>query len=189
MKIFTRISLVLAFLLLAAVIIAPLYAELYIHTARKMLNYGRFKEPRDNYYIAVKIDPFSSDYQARLGNFLFKNLGQARYKKATLYWAQVFLKRAIELNPKNAQYWVDLGRMNSSPRTMMLNFKQALQNDPYGFSVSYRIGYVGMKRWESLTPEDRKIILERLEYCLKIRPWYKKRIDPKILEQMGKNGK
>jgi len=168
-----NLILIVAFCLLVTALVRPLVAELKFTDGEKLAARFKWAEAETKFLDAIKIDPFSSRYLAGLGEFL---LLQARYSgnKAPLIERAVGLYgRALELDPKNAEYCLKLGAIELSRKNYaeaFEDFRKAAENDPNGFNVAYGIGIAGIGVWKNINEADRLFVVERLKIAMMTRP-------------------
>ncbi|MDP3731757.1 MAG: carbohydrate-binding domain-containing protein [Candidatus Omnitrophota bacterium] len=166
------------FLILSAfIIVGPLLAELRFNSAE-------FKD-------TIRMDSFNSRYPAGFGESVLNETRHPGNKAPHLNDALRLYRRALELNPRCADYSLKLGQielilfLEDKTKTTLLknalgNFRHSIENDPNGFNISYSIGYAGISVWKFLNKEEKQFISSRLEYSLKVKPWYSKFIYPKL---------
>jgi len=191
-QIIVNLALFLALLAVAAAAIIPFAADAQLRAARRLEIGYRWKRADKAYSRAVMIDPFDAKYPAEYGNFLIRR--SAYYRKegnSLLERAQSLYARALHLDPRSPEYAMRLGEIEilknktegrrSRVENIFKNFKTALLNDPYGFNTSYFIGYAGVRIWPVLNEEEKKMLLGRLKYSLKLEPWRDRFIYPHVL--------
>jgi len=191
-KILINIILICIFILLSAVTITPLVAEVRFDYARKLVDGYRWPKAEAEFEAAAKIDRFNSEYPAGLGAFLLRKSEYADNKVPLFQKAAVLYDRALELNPHSAEYALGAGKAEIG---LFLEDKEkykkelgkafgyfdtALRNDPNGFNISYSVGYVGMSAWEFLDGAEKELVLDRLRSSLNLRPYYGKYIYPLV---------
>lgn len=178
-----RIVLTVVFISLATVIIVIFIADLNFNLAQKSEKNYLWQKAIAQYDLAVKLDPFNSEYLAGLAKFLY-DIGPYHTDKILyLQRAESLYNSAIKLNPENAGYYLGLGKVQlAEGKSGLDNFKKAVENDPNGFFISYAVGYTGMGMWKDLNSKDREFILDRLKKVLELRPRLSKYIYPRVLK-------
>jgi len=185
-----KVLLTAIFILTIAAIILQFAADLQFNSAKKLESVYLWQEARGKYQLAIKLNPFNAQYLAGLGDFL---RGKSVYQEDRIAWlkmAEKLYARALELNPRCAEYAVSSGQVKlelflSDKDKFKDRFslgldalKKALKNDPNGFNTSYSVGYAGMTVWNNLNALEQEWVLDRLRYSLKINPWYSEHIYP-----------
>lgn len=187
-------TLIAVFILSALLTITPLLAELRFNYAEKLIAQYKWPKAERELEEAIRIDPFNSQYAAAFGELLLR---QGRYldnKTPTLEKSKRLYEEALKLNPRNAEYAVKLGQVylmlftehKDKPEFIekaFNSFGKALYNDPNGFNVSYLIGYSSIAVWDSLNVERRNLVLDRIRYSLKLKPWYSEYIYPRLWQK------
>ena len=172
-KIVIGAVLIAVFCLLAGVIIRPLLAEVSFGKAQRLVAEYKWTRASPKFEEAIRLDPFNARYYAGLGDFLLR---QARYKDDKMPFfekAEGLYKKAAELDPRNAIYWVRAGKVAiwANTKEAFRYFKKAVENDPNGFRVNYETGYAGIAGWKGLNEDERAFIVERLKKMFEARPW------------------
>ena len=187
-----KIFLTAVFVFLAAVIVAPFMAELQFNTAQKLAQKYLWQNARQKFESAMCIDPLDATRPAGFADFL-KTISSPHPDGDYLLMNSVNLyKRALELDPFNAEYALRLGevelalftRSEAKNNFVLIRaldyFKLALKNDPNGFNTSYEVGYRGVEVWPYLNTGFKKLIVERLRYVLGQEYWYSRYIYPQV---------
>ena len=105
------IVLMAGFVCLVAIVIAPFMAELRFDSAEKLIAQYRWKDAEADLGQAIAIDPYNSQYPARLGEFLLVQASYKGHKTPLLKKAEEYYRRASLLNPRCAEYFVKLGQI------------------------------------------------------------------------------
>lgn len=194
-KIVVDIVLIASYAMVVFAIVSSLAAEIKFDTALKMISIFRWTDAENIFRQAIKIDPLDSRYFAGFGKFILLKNSYLDNKLPLLDMAEKLYKLAAGLNPRNADYRFMLGRIRlerlliitpSDKRTyeqieqIMDDFKEASKNDPFGFNVSYQVGYAGISVLKLTGQEDREFIVDRLRFTLKIKPSYYIYIYPRL---------
>jgi tetratricopeptide (TPR) repeat protein len=195
-----KILLTAIFILLAAVITAPLIADLQFNAAQRLAQKYLWQEAQKKFQVAMRVDPFNAPVAVGFADFL-KDISLNRADgNALLINSGRLYERALELDPFNAEYALGLAETelalftrnkskdNNVLKSALDNFKLALENDPNGFNVSYAVGYAGISVWDKLDAPGRKLVLDRLKYCLEIKPWYSEGIFSYIMQSTKDSG-
>lgn len=196
---------------LAVVIFMPLFAETHFNSAERLIAEYLWKDAEAEVELAIKIDPYDSRYPARLGELLFTQSMHKDNPVPLLRRAEWHYRRAAELNPGNAGYFVKLGQIyinlfidtqdfgrgglnlpyiDMEPGRAYIdktfeNFRKAIERDPNGFNTAYAIGYSGLSVWKYLNEDERAIVIDRLKFSLKQKPWYSEYIYPRLMQETG----
>ncbi len=171
--------LIAGFCALVIVITMPLRAELRFNAAEKLAAAYKWKDADAAFGEAIKIDPFSARYLAGFGDFLVLQAKYQDQKALMLGKAEELYRKALELNPRGAEYYLEIGLIELNKKTVgkaFENFRKAVENNPNGFNIAYSIGYAGIGSWKEMNEPDKEFVLDRLRYCLKIKPWHGKHI-------------
>ena len=188
-----KIFLLVAFVLLAVVIAAPFMAELQFNAAQGFGQRYRWKDARQKFKIAIRVDPLDATRIAGFADFLKSISPDCPDENDLLINSIKLYERALELDPFNAEYALRLAetqlalftrnkeKNNNLLKRALDNFNLALKNDPHGFNVSYSVGYAGIPVWDRLNAPEKELVLDRLKYILKTKPWYSDYIYPYIL--------
>jgi hypothetical protein len=195
-----KILLTVVFISLAAVILVTFIAELQFNAAQRLAQRYLWQDARQKFKIAMRIDPFNATLPAGFAYFL-KDISLNRAdENALLIHSGRLYKRALELDPFNAEYALRFGETqlalfrlskakdNNALKKALDYFKLALENDPQGFDLSYAVGYAGISVWDKLDAPEKKLVLDRLKYTLKIKPWYSEYIYPHLLQSTKDSG-
>jgi tetratricopeptide (TPR) repeat protein len=179
-----KIFLTLIFILLVVIILTPFIAELKFVAAQRLAQKYLWKDAQQKFQTAMRIDPFEATIPAGFAEFL-KDISVNGVDGYSLLVSSARLyKRALKLDPLNAEYASRLAEVeialfigSQSKDNKFLSealdyARLALKNDPYGFNVSYSIGYAGISVWDKLNAQEKDMILDRLKYILKTKPWY-----------------
>ena len=186
-KILLQFVVLPGYVLTVLFLLVVFFAEWQFSSAQSLQQKGLGSVARIHYEAAVRLCPFNSEYFAGLGNCLL-HLGDSQKDKISYQeQAMASYRRAMELNPRNAQYPLMLGLMEAetardagSDARVMEDLQDAVANDPNGFNVSYQAGYAGIARWNYLDQSDRQWVLARLRYAIKIHPEYADYIYPRF---------
>jgi hypothetical protein len=189
-----KICLIAFFMLLVAVILAPFIAELQINAAQGFAQRYLWQNAQQKFQVAMSIDPFSASVPAGFADFL-KNISPNLADENSLLINSVKLyKWALELDPLNAEYALNLAeteialfmRGQSKDNKLLAEaldyFRRALKNDSNGFNVSYSVGYAGISVWDKLDASEKKLVLDRLKYIFKTKPWYSEYIYTHLMQ-------
>ena len=182
-RLLINLLLTAGFCALAIVILMPLRAELEFDAAGKFAAAYRWKDAEAAFSKAVKIDPFSAKYLAGFGDFL---VAQSKYldrKDPVLDRAQKLYEKALELNQRDAEYYLAIGLIELDKKSTdraFRNFRKAAEFDPNGFNIAYQTGYTGISSWSEMNEPDKEFISDRLKHSLRIKPWYARRVYPKV---------
>lgn len=200
MNILKRISiniiLIIAFAALSFIVLTSLIAEIQFGSAEKLIAKYLWKDAEAKLALAMKIDPYDSRYPARLGGFFFTQSGYKHNKTQLLNKAEKYYERAAALNPRHAEYYTKLGQIKLSAfleetsktefiRDAFTDFKKSIEDDPNGFNNAYAIGYSGLSVWKYLNEGERALVMDRLKYSLKQKPWYSEYIYPRVIKETG----
>jgi len=190
MKYVNKLSLIFLFSTLIIITILPFIASAEFDLAQKLEANYRWKKAGETYREAIKLSRFNTKYLARYADFLVK---QSTYRKDKISWleqAEKLYKRALQLNPRCAEYAIKLGEVQIAHSSWLIahgakeseikmlvdkamgNFKKAVENDPNGFNTVYSAGYAAMPVWGFLEKNEKEIVLNNLKYSLKKHPWY-----------------
>lgn len=174
-----RAILIMVFILAVAAIILQFAADLQFNSAKKLESVYLWQEAKGKYRLAVKLNPFNAQYFAGYGDFLRDKSLYQEDRIAWLKMAENLYERALELNPRCAEYALSSGQVKLelflSDKDKFKDrlglgldvLKRALENDPNGFNTSYSAGYAGMKVWDNLNAVEQEWVLDRFR---KIRP-------------------
>lgn len=193
-KTLINISLIISFVCLAVVIIAPFMAQARFDAAERLVTNYMWKDAEKRLVEAIKFDPYNSRYPARLGEFLFSQSGYKDNPIPLLKIAEEYYSRASGLNPRYAEYFTKQGEINlaiflEEPsntgliRRAFANFKKAIEDDPSGFNAAYEVGYSSLSAWKYLNESEKTIAIDRLRHSLKQKPWYSEYIYPHLLQK------
>ena len=170
-----NLMLIAGFCALAIVITIPLRAELRFNTAEKLATTYKWKDAEAAFRSAVKIDPCNVKYLDGLGKFLVLQARYSDYKELLLKDAEKSFVKLLELNPRNAEIYLELGLLELSRRSFgeaFGCFRKAKENDPDGFNVAYAIGVVGLGAWKDIGDGDRSFVMDRLKHAIWARSAY-----------------
>ncbi|MBN1353549.1 MAG: hypothetical protein JW994_02625, partial [Candidatus Omnitrophica bacterium] len=180
------LTVIIAVLILSVAL--PFLAFFQFEKAKTLELAYRWKKAEEKYQLAVRLAPFDAKYPAEYADFLIRQSDYRKNEMSLIMHAEELYRRAIVLNPRYAEYYLALGKLElyNYRRTLkpvelenaVENFKNALKNDPNGFNISYSIGYFAIPLWNSLDGGKKEFIAERLKYALKLRPWHGKYIYP-----------
>lgn len=198
-KLSINISLLVVSICLTLIITIPLVTEPQIGAARKLEAAGRWRDAQLNFEKSLAEDPYNAQYPAEYGDFFIKISQIDKDRMPFLLHAEKLYMRSLNLNSHNAEYFLKLGQTqtnillqnNRNNYTSAINkadflnkaisnFRSAVDCDPNGFNISYSAGYTGLSLWDFLERVDKEFILNRLKYCLEIRPQYGKYIYLKL---------
>jgi len=197
------ITLILAFLLFFAFLTCNLAAHMYFIQARTLDGLYRWKGARTSYGKACKWCPLNTEFLTGYGDFLLRQANISRDPFYDLDKAQMFYKKALALNPRSAEYAVGLGKIklsylelykkhavvtekeNDIIKSVMVDFKRAIENDPNGFNTSYSIGYSSIPVLLKLEKDERQMALNALKRTLSSWPGYGKYIYKRLWEFTG----
>ncbi|MDD3905695.1 MAG: carbohydrate-binding domain-containing protein [Candidatus Omnitrophica bacterium] len=188
------VILISVFAVVSFVVVVPFPAETQFNSARKLVAEYLWKDANAKLEQAIAIDPFNSQYPAALGEFLFTQSNYKDNKAPLLKAAAKCYERANCLNPRCAEYYAKLGQINirlfidGAGKKKYLDkafedFRKAIENDPNGFNTAYAVGYSGLAVWKELKEEERVMVIDRLRYALKQKPWYSQYIYPRLLQE------
>lgn len=167
-----NILLVVLFVFLMIAIILPFLSESKINYARNLAASYRWKKANNEYVEAIKLSPFNSKHVNEYGKFLEN---QSSYDKKVIKKTENLYKRALELNPRCAEYAIDLGRLyvdSGQIKKAFKNFRKAIKNDPNGFNTVYQVGYAPITVWNLLSYDEKELVLDSLMIALRKRSWY-----------------
>jgi len=201
-KTFINILLIVAFICLAAVITMLFMAEARFGAAERFVSGYLWKDAGKSMEDAARIDPYDSRYPAGLGEMLFTQAGYKDNQTPLLQQAEKYYLHAVALNPRCAEYFTKLGQIYISLFVdeqkavskgqhgryidkAFENFKKAIENDPNGFNIAYTVGYSGLSVWMRLNESEKAIVVDRLKYSLKQKPWYSGYVYPRLLQETG----
>jgi len=194
-RISINIALSLLFAVLATVIILPLIADAKFNAAQVLEHNYRWKKAGENYEEAIKLDVLNAKHLAAHADFMIRQRAYLKNEIAWLQKAEKLYKRALQLNPRCAEYYARLGEiqinsicnMKYETRSMEIYINKALKyltkavaNDPSGFNTVYSFGYIGMSVWNFLYDKQIELVLDRLRWSLRLKPWYGKYIYPQV---------
>ena len=191
-----NVILIASFAAVSFIIFTPLIAEIQSDSAETLITRYLWKNAQEKLEVAMRFDPCDSRYPARLGEFLFT---QSTYKDnplPLLKKAQGYYERAARLNPNYAEYFTMLGQIklavfleDPSGKKLIEDsfsyFKKAIGDDPNGFNTAYAVGYPGLSVWKYLNANERAVVIDRLKFSLKQKPWYSGYIYPQVLRETG----
>ncbi|MFA5410657.1 MAG: carbohydrate-binding domain-containing protein [Candidatus Omnitrophota bacterium] len=178
------------FIFIIVIIVLNFFADLQFNSAKKLESLYLWQEAKERYQLAIRINPFNTQYLSAYGDFL---RDKSLYQKDRIAWllmAEKLYNRALELNPRCAEYALSSGRVKlelflsdkdkfkDKLSSGLADLKRAFKNDPKGFNIAYSTGYTGMTVWDNLNAGEKKWVLERLKYSLKIDPEYGEHIYP-----------
>lgn len=203
--IFIGTALILVFASIIIVTLMPLLAQIQFDSARKLISRYLWQSAEKKLGLAGRMDSFDSRYPAALGEFLFTQSSYKDNKTPLLKEAAKYYERAACLNPRCAEYYVKLGQMYVSlavegqgsggkgqvkayTENAFENFKKAVENDPKGFNTAYAVGYSGLAVWKELKEGGRAVVIDRLKYALKQKPWYSQYVYPRLLQETKNAG-
>ncbi len=178
------------------ILLTPFLAQTQFDSAEKLIAKYLWKDAEAKFELAIKIDPYDSRYPARLGEFLFTQSGNKHNKIQLLNKAEKYYERASALNPECAEYYTKLGQIKLSAfleetsktefiKYAFANFRKAIEDDPNGFNTAYAVGYSGLALWKYLDESERAIVVGRLKFSLRQRPWYSEYVYPRVIEKTG----
>lgn len=193
-KVFSRALLISVFFVFGARILIIFLSEIYLSKAKAAQEEKFFMNAQNHYSLAFRLNPYNADILAGYAKFLSRVNPDCRHRPACLKKAELFYSRAAQLDPRNAEYFLELGMLELAMieaeksegnisrlvGEAMANFKKALANDPYGFNISYSVGYAGITIWDYLGNGDREFVLERLKHALELQPLYHEYIYPAL---------
>jgi len=167
----------------ACLFITSLLAEIKFDRAQKFVSEYRWQLAEKEFKEAIRLNPYNSKYPSAQANFLSNQVAYLDDKVSYLRKIEELYGEALKLSPRMSDYAVRLGQaqlmlyLQEKTDTRLIenafnNFRKAVQNDPNGFNPAYMAGYAGISVWEKLNEEDRKFILDRLRYAIKIKPYY-----------------
>lgn len=171
----TALNLVLiaAFCVMIMIVIRPLSAELRFSAAKDLVKHYKWVQAEKEFRNAITLDPFNSYYSRELGNFLYAQSGYYGYREPMLREAEGFFRRAIDLDPRDAESWVKLGLIEmhrAAYGKAFENFRRAAADDPNGFRTSYDIGLSGLGAWNDIGESDKLFVVGRLKAAMMARP-------------------
>lgn len=186
-----NIILIGLFIGIAFLIVDFFWSEAIFNNAQKLAAEGKISEAEKAFEDAIMMNPGNSKYYGDFAKFLVlrlppgeKNIGPDRIRRA-----EDLYKKAITLNPRCPDYALGLGEIKLKifsktgntidVKEAFLYFRKAIKEDPNSLNLAYIIGYTGMAFWKDLNEEERKLIVDRLAYCLKIQPSYSRYIFPR----------
>ncbi|MGD0336870.1 MAG: carbohydrate-binding domain-containing protein [Candidatus Omnitrophota bacterium] len=178
-----KVLLTVAFVFLAAIIIAPLIAELQFNAAQKVAVDYLWEKAEKKFEKAMLIDPFDASHPSGFADFLidispYRTDGGFLLKKAIVLYG-----RSLKLDSLNAEYALGEGkaylmlflRDEVRDKTYLVKtlsyFKQALKNDPHGTKTAYEVGCRLMGAWPYLIEEGKSLAMKRLSFVLSEEPW------------------
>lgn len=151
-----KVILGIGFIVLAAVIVSYFLADFLFNSAQKSESEYLWQKADGEYCLATKLDPFSAKYLAGYADFL---RAKSFYQKDKIGWLEKAGKlyaRALELDPRNAEYALSTGEVelnlfsldkdkfkNSLSRGLSL-LKRAIENDPNDIDIKYTAVYDAM---------------------------------------------
>jgi len=185
-QVLINVALIVVFVFLAGAIIFYFLADIQVSIAHNLEKDYRWKKAKEKYRLATKLDPFNSEYFLAYGNFLMYQNNYGKSRTGLPGEAEELYENAIKLNPECAECYLKLGTALISENKIdkaFKNFKKALENDPNGFNTAYVAGYFGLSIWTHLNENEKMIMLDRLRYGLKLRPWYSEYIYPRLLQE------
>lgn len=184
-----------AFICVPVIVIVPFMAEIRFNAAKKCVAGYLWIDAEKRMEEVLKIDPYDSRYFSSLGEFLFIQAGYKDNQASLLKKAEVYYERASLLNPRCAEYFVKQGQIYVSLflegqrkeyiEKAFNNFRKALANDPNGFNTAYAVGYSGLAVWKYINENERALVIDRLRFSLKQKPWYSDYIYPRVIEETG----
>ena len=199
-KLLISVVLLFGFVCLVSIILISLFAAIQFESAEKLITQYRWKDAECNLELAMNTAPYNSQYLARFGEFLFTQAGYSDNQMPPLKKSTEYYSRAARLNPRCAEYFVSLGRiyvglfMNEQRdggakqgkeyiNKAFNNFRKALVNDPNGFNTAYAIGYSGLAVWNNINESEKALVVDRLRFSLKQKPWYSEYIYSQVLRE------
>jgi TPR repeat protein len=196
-RIFSNIVLAACLTLLYIVIAKPFIADAYYNAANRLAGASKPEKAQAFFEEAVKTEPFDSPHLSGFGRFLMKrSVSQTGLVRTYhLKKAAKLFERALALNRRDARSALNLGQTKlrlflrekdeADKKEAFRYFRKALDNDPNGFNVSYLIGHAGLAVWDHLAADDRELILERLEFVLRMRPHFYNEIYRRLWRRSG----
>lgn len=182
-KMVINIILVFSLFVVLVAIMLPFLGEVQFETAKRLEDNYRRKNAEKKYQLAIKINPFNSEYQARYGKFL---TDQSRYRQEKISWlkrAEGLYERAIQLNSEHEEYLYWLGKIRLELKEIdraIDDFRMAIDKDPYNFRINYLVGHNLLTVWSYLDDEGKNFLIARLRYVLSLKPWYANYVYPAI---------
>lgn len=183
-------------ILLSSVIVLSFFAERQFEKAEELEASYRWKKAGAAYQQAVHLNPFSGEYFAGAGSFMLRQ-AEVRKGKDKISWlkrAEKLYERACVLNPQYAENWYWLGKTKldisrqdelSSKHyavgSVVENFREAVEKDPYNFPNSYLVGYDLFTVWDNLDNAEKSFALGRFKYVLQRNPWYGDSVYPAVI--------
>lgn len=174
-----NIILLAVFFIMVAAIALLFVAEIHFIQAKQLEDNYRWKKAEQKYQIAIYFNPFNAEYFAQLGKFMFRQSHFRKDNDKTILFkkAEELYKEAIKLNPNHAEYWLLLGHVQmymdkNRFSEVIVNFKTAIDKDPYNLRNNYLVGRDLFAVWSSLDEEDKNFTLERVKQILSLEPWY-----------------
>lgn len=183
-RIAINIILASSLILITVILFFWFMGDLRFLQAEKLKSAGRWERAREKYISAIELGSFNTEYLVRYGDFLRERSTYQKDKVGWLLSAEELYARALELNPRCAECALCLGqvrlglylsdefRFKDKLGSGLEDFRLAFKNDPYGFDVSYSIGYAAITAWDKLNADEKEWTLDRLSQSLKVRPWY-----------------
>jgi len=182
-----------------AVLLLIFRADAAFNKAVTLEDAYRWKEAERCYKLAIRLNPFNSEYPAAYGDLQVR---RGKNRRDAIIWlkdAESLYDKAMRLNPWYGAYALRRGEIlielykkqkkyskensqdvSDSVSRAMDDFKQALTDDPKGFHISYSIGYIAVTVWDMLSKEDRELVMAKLRYALRLRPGYQRFVYPHI---------
>lgn len=169
-----NLTLIAVFCLLAVAIVRPLLAEMKAGEASVLIKQYKWAHADVELRRAIALDQFNAIYYAKSGDFIFAQSTYAGYKEPFLREAEKFFRKAIELDPCVAEYWLKLGRVMTERKEYVKAleyFRKAYSLDPHGYYTVFSIGTAGVQGWQRLGIDDRNFIIGRLSDSIEMQPW------------------
>ena len=128
------------------VVILFFFADSQFNSAKKLEYIYLWQDAEEKYQLAIKLDPFNTQYYIGYGNFIREKYIYQKERICGFLNAEKLYARASELNPRCAECALHLGQVRLA--LFLLNedefseslfqglgdFRKALINDPLGFS-------------------------------------------------------
>jgi hypothetical protein len=184
-KLSINIILVIIFGVLEAAVILLFMSQIYLDRAGNLEKGFRWKRALTTYRRAVILNPFDTGAITELADFLMRQSVYQKDKTSYFEEAESLYAQALELNPRNAEYAVTLGRLQVVLFFMdkeeykqkldegLKNLRGALKNDPNGIRVGYLAGYAAVSVWKYLNEDDKELFVDRLRYSFANRPLWR----------------
>ena len=192
----TRAFLVLATGIMLVAVLYPVLPDYLASNARKMKDVYRWSKADESYHRLLKYNPFDVRFINEYAAFLLEMSGRQKDRTGLLDEAEALYERSHELFHIDPGTLIELGKIKieksryvfdpegqddqttritekdvrKSVKKGMKYFRDAVNSDPKGMNTAYSVAYSSLFVWDRLDNDDRKMIVDRIRYTLKMWP-------------------